>query len=186
MSLLKKIHFTSFLKLVFCCILPISYTKTGPLDSMFPIRFICDIRSDDGFGLAGRRSMMHCGSTMNSFPCLSSSLYCLRPWKKKKKMSQNVRKRTLEHLQPVKIQFSLLIRTVWSEYSLDAFWITKDAKFLNADNEDWTDCADAQTDMSLCWVYTSEETFSNVSRRLLAASQKHAYIMLTPLNPTFI
>ena len=39
------------------------------------------------------------------------------------------------HVRPAKIQISLCVRTVWSESSLGAFWIAKDAKFL-ADNED--------------------------------------------------
>ena len=50
-------------------------------------------------------------------------------------MSLNIRKRTLGHLRPAKIQINLRIRAVWSESSLVAFWIVKDAKFLHADNE---------------------------------------------------
>ena len=34
------------------------------------------------------------------------------------------------------IQISLRIRAVWSKYSLGAFGIAKDAKFLHVDNED--------------------------------------------------
>ena len=48
----------------------------------------------------------------------------------------NVRKRTFSHVRPAKIQISLRIRTVWSETSLSAFWIAKDAKFLHANKED--------------------------------------------------
>ena len=48
-----------------------------------------------------------------------------------------------------KIQISLRIRAVWSESSLGAIWIAKDAKFLHADNEDWFNCADAQANLSL-------------------------------------
>ena len=40
------------------------------------------------------------------------------------------------HVRPAKIQISLRIRAVWSESSLGAFWIAKDAKCLRADNED--------------------------------------------------
>ena len=39
-------------------------------------------------------------------------------------------------VRPAKIQISLRIRAVWSESSLDAFWIAKDAKFLHVHNED--------------------------------------------------
>ena len=39
-------------------------------------------------------------------------------------------------MRRAQIQISLRIRTVLSESSLGAFWIAKDAKFLDADNED--------------------------------------------------
>ena len=51
-------------------------------------------------------------------------------------MHHNVRKRTFGHVRQAKIQISLRFRAVWSESSLRAFWITKDAKFLHVDNED--------------------------------------------------
>ena len=51
-------------------------------------------------------------------------------------MSRNVRKHTFEHVGPAKIQISLRIRSISSESLLGAFWIAKDAKFLNADIED--------------------------------------------------
>ena len=47
---------------------------------------------------------------------------------------RNVRKRTFGHVHPAKIQISLRIRAVWSESSLGAFWIAKEATFLDADN----------------------------------------------------
>ena len=65
------------------------------------------------------------------------------------KMSHNARKRTFGTECPAKIQISLRIHTVWSESLLDAFWIAKDATFLHADNELWSDCADVQADLSL-------------------------------------
>ena len=49
---------------------------------------------------------------------------------------RNVWKRTFGHVQPAKIQTKLHIRAVRSEPSLGASWIAKDAKLLNADNED--------------------------------------------------
>ena len=60
----------------------------------------------------------------------------------------NVRKRTFEHVRSAKIQISLRIRSGWSESSLNAFWIVKDAKFLHADNEDWSDCTNTQANLS--------------------------------------
>ena len=36
-------------------------------------------------------------------------------------------------------------------------------KFLHAENEDRSDCADVQADLSLCWAHMSESTFSYVA-----------------------
>ena len=51
---------------------------------------------------------------------------------------RNARKHTFGHMRPAKIQIGLRIRTVWSEPSLDAFWIAKDAKFLVSTKTDQT------------------------------------------------
>ena len=58
-------------------------------------------------------------------------------------MSQRQEKHLRTSVHPAKIQISLRIRAVWSESSLGALWITKDAKCLHADNEYWPGCADA-------------------------------------------
>ena len=47
----------------------------------------------------------------------------------------DVRNPTFGRVRPAKIQISLRILAVWSEFSLDAFWLAKDTKFLLADNE---------------------------------------------------
>ena len=65
-------------------------------------------------------------------------------------LSRNVRKRTFRHVRPAKIQIRLRIRAVWSESSLVAFWIAKDAKFLHADNEDSDQTARVRR---LIWVF---------------------------------
>ena len=51
-------------------------------------------------------------------------------------MARNVKKRTFEHVCPAKIQVGLRICAVWSKPLLGACLVTKDAKFLHADNED--------------------------------------------------
>ena len=76
-------------------------------------------------------------------------------------MSRNVRKRAFGHVSPAKIQISLRILAVSSQSSQGAFWLAKDANFLNADNEDWPKCPDAQADLSLYWLHISEDTFSS-------------------------
>ena len=74
------------------------------------------------------------------------------------------------------IQISLHIYPVQSESSLCAFRIAKDAKFLDADNKDWSNCLDAQADLSLCG-HTSEGTFSHVAVHICRQnhSDKSAY-----------
>ena len=66
------------------------------------------------------------------------------------KISLIVRKHTFEHFLPAMIQVSLRIRTIWSESSLGAFWVAKDAIFLHADNED-----SDQTARSAGWFESS-------------------------------
>ena len=84
-------------------------------------------------------------------------------------MRPNVRKHTFAHVRPAKIQISLRTSAVWSESSLGAFRIAKDAKFLHADTKDWSDCTNAQTGLSICcaarvrrygfsrWVYRLDD-----------------------------
>ena len=64
------------------------------------------------------------------------------------------------HVRPAKIQISLRIRAVWSESSLGAFWIVKEAKFLHADDEDSDQTAHpAQADLSLRWALYQKVRF---------------------------
>ena len=57
-------------------------------------------------------------------------------------------------VRPAKTQISLGIRPVSSESSLCAQWVAKDPSFVHADNEDWSDWADAQADLSLRWAHS--------------------------------
>ena len=85
--------------------------------------------------------------------------------------SRNVRKRTFGHVCPAKFQISMRLRAVWSESSLGAFWIGKDAKFLHEGNEDWTDCTQTQADLSLRRAHTSQDIFSYVAVLLMIRKQ---------------
>ena len=58
-----------------------------------------------------------------------------------------VRKYTIAQVREAKIQIGLRICAVWSESSLGAIWIAKDAKFLNANKEDSDQTA------RLIWVF---------------------------------
>ena len=65
-------------------------------------------------------------------------------------MKRNARKRTFVSVRPAKIQISLRIRTVWSESSLGAFWVDKDIKFNDADDEDSDETARMRR---MIWVF---------------------------------
>ena len=77
--------------------------------------------------------------------------------------------RTFWHVRPAMIQISLRFRTVCSDSLLGAFWITKDAMFLCAGTEDWSDCTDAQADLSLRLVRISEGMISHDEAQLFFA-----------------
>ena len=81
-----------------------------------------------------------------------------------KNMSRNERKRDFGHVRLAKIRISLCIRAIWSESSLGAFWVAKDASSLHVDKKDWSDSVDAQAGLRhrLTYMYKSEGTFSHV------------------------
>ena len=63
-------------------------------------------------------------------------------------MSRNARNRIPGHMRPAKIQISMRIRAAWSEYSLGAFRIAKDAKCFLLYIIDWSDCMGEKGDLS--------------------------------------
>ena len=68
-------------------------------------------------------------------------------------MSHNDRKYTYGHV------FSHSLIIIFTE----RIWLTKNAKLLHTDNKKLLDCADAQDDLSLSWVYMGEGTFSHTT-----------------------
>ena len=89
----------------------------------------------------------------------------------KKQMLRNVRKRIFRHLRSAKIQLSLLIRTVWSEFSLGTFLIPSDTKYLHEDK----DPEQAAQMRRLIWVFlrrASERTFSHIAAQPVSAWRK--------------
>ena len=71
-------------------------------------------------------------------------------------------------VRPAKTQIRLGIRPV-DQSSLCAQWVAKDLRFLHADNEDWSDWADAQADLSLRWAHMPFCWFCHVSAIYLIA-----------------
>ena len=91
----------------------------------------------------------------------------------KQYLSQNIRKHTFGHVRSAKIQISLRIRAVWSESSLGAFWMAKDAKFLHVGYED----SNQSAPMRLLWVrweHISEGIFSDVAVHLCIKNKDFA------------
>ena len=84
----------------------------------------------------------------------------IQPFRQTYMVKKNI-KNELPHVKtnkvacaPSKTKISLGIRPVWSESSLCAQWVAKDPSSIHADSEDWSDWADAQTDLSLHWAHT--------------------------------
>ena len=74
-----------------------------------------------------------------------------------------VRKRTLGHLLPTKIQVSLRNREIWSESLLGIFWIVGCNVSSYGQRRLWLD---AQADLSLLWAHWSGGTFSHVTAHI--------------------
>ena len=55
---------------------------------------------------------------------------------------------------------------VWSESSLNEFWIIDDVRFIHAENEDWSDCAD-----EFAGRCHAEGMFSHVAGHIIGAAQ---------------
>ena len=55
----------------------------------------------------------------------------------------------------VKTQISLGIRPVWSDSLLSSYRSSGSLATHEVHREDWSDCADAQADLILCWVHRS-------------------------------
>ena len=77
------------------------------------------------------------------------------PVKNQKQVSCSMTKPTKWQVCPAKIQISLGIRPVWSVFAvcLKQPWVLSYP--LSAQRRLWSDWADAQADLSLCWVHLS-------------------------------
>ena len=90
-------------------------------------------------------------------------IYFLSPVYCSFSMSRNV-----GHVCPLKIQISLRIRALIRIFA-ERIRIAKDAKFLHVYNEDWSDCVDAKSDLSLRWAHMSEGAFPHVAAHMSSA-----------------
>ena len=70
-------------------------------------------------------------------------------------------KRIFGHVRPPKIQIRLRECAVWSESSVGAFRIPKDAQFPHVDNKDWSECVKSSMGAHV------KGTFSHVAAHLI-------------------
>ena len=80
-------------------------------------------------------------------------------------MRRDIKKRIYGYGHPAKILIRLRTRAVWSESSLGAFWIAKDAQNEYSD----------QTVHSVRWAHMSEGTCSHVAAHMLNWENKEFY-----------
>ena len=70
-------------------------------------------------------------------------------------------------VRPAKIQISLRIRAVWSEFSLGAFRTASDTKIFRVDSVNSNQTA--QSDLSLRWAHMSDGSFSELVVHLFSS-----------------
>ena len=92
-------------------------------------------------------------ATLLNWPYFSLLLYDV-----KKKVTKMIWASSWQNQQsdcaPSEDQISLGIRPVWSESSLSAWRNLGSLATHQAHSKDWSDCADAQADLSLRWVHS--------------------------------
>ena len=103
-------------------------------------------------------------------------------WFFQTQLSRNVLKRTFGYVRPAKIHISLRIWTVWSESSMGAFWIAKDATFFHADNKD---CNQTARMSRLIWVFAARNVWRYVFSRCRSIVWLHICCMLSTCTDVF-
>ena len=70
-------------------------------------------------------------------------------------MRQCMTKPTIRPMWQVKTRISLYIHPVWQGFSFIPLWIARGLLMACVISKDWSDCVDAQADLSLCWLHKS-------------------------------
>ena len=98
--------------------------------------------------------MPRCQKIQNGRKCRPwSDCFCLSATKDHYGIFLSLMTKPMEwHVCSAKTQISLSIPQVWSASWLCAQWVANDPSCHHADSEDWSDWADAQADLSLCWA----------------------------------
>ena len=114
---------------------------------------------------------------------------CIPPGKKKEKEMGHVKENMPSNMHKMRIfrsscaysdhpsLCSIFIHSLVSDDSVSGQW------------RSWSDCANAQADLGLHCLHMPKDRFSHDTAQIshdLWTSQKHTYIILAPLNPTFM
>ena len=89
-------------------------------------------------------------------------------------------------VRPVKTQIKLGICPVWSESSLSAWRKVGSLATHWAHSEDWSDWADAQADLSLCWVHISVCWFCHEAAQIIFPLGSHDQIQNSVYNNQYV
>ena len=85
-----------------------------------------------------------------------------------------------------KTQISLGVHPVWSEYSLSAWRNLGSLAIHWAHSKDWSDWADAQADLSLCWAHTHSVGFVMSWLRFFLTDTKYKFRRILVLAATVL
>ena len=96
----------------------------------------------------------------------SLSIYIYWYWAAAQQNQQN-------NMHPAKTQISLGIRPFWLASLLSAWRILGSLATYWAHSEDWSGCADAQADLSLCWAHRSFCWFCRAAALELGTNTYH-------------
>ena len=114
------------------------------------------------------RTMIFCGQSiylLQTSISLLGKAVLLPNLLKQTKLSHCMTKPTKWHVPPAKTD-QPGHRPVISESLLCAQWVAKDPTYLHVDSKDWSDWADAQSDLSLRWAHRSFCWFCHTAAQL--------------------
>ena len=94
-------------------------------------------------------------------------------------MSHLMTKPTKWHVRPAKTQISLGIHPAWSESSLSTWRKLGPLATHCVHTEDWSDWADAQADLSLCWVHMPFCCFCHAAAHILFIMYTDIEVVMT-------
>ena len=84
-----------------------------------------------------------------------------------------MRKHTCRHMGPAKTQIRLCIRAVWSVFDVCIKKLCSLGYPKYAQWRVWSDCANAQADLNLCWVQMSVRMSSDIAANIYQLTRQY-------------